>query len=127
MAQHLAPFVQKLRDNAGRDATLGDLNGRLDHRQDESLDAESVMVEVAPLRCHKAVHQMIGVGMIGQKGREPLLRQAKHRFVVPERVVGIETDCGNRHCLSPLFLCGAMLIWWNRPRHPSPGPESHAS
>ena len=41
------------------------------------------------------------VRVLGQQGAEPILRQPEDRFVVPEGVVGIETDRGDPHGRGP--------------------------
>ena len=75
---------------------LGDLDRRLDHRQREALDAEAVDAEVALLGVEQAARDVARLGVLGEQRREALLRQPVEALVVPERVVGIETDRRDR-------------------------------
>jgi hypothetical protein len=75
---------------------LRNLDGCLDHRQGEALDAESVMPDIAPLRFQQPFRELLGIGMLGEEFYEPLLRQSVETLVLPERVVCIEADGRDR-------------------------------
>ena len=96
--QHLLPGRDQFRDDAGGYLLVGHLDGGFDHRQGEALDPESVMAEVAPFRSQQPVVQVVAVGIVFQQSRESLLRQAEEAFVLPERIVRIEADCGQIPC-----------------------------
>ena len=92
VAQHLATGVEHLADDVTRHLAVGDIDRRLDHRQREAFDAEAVMLDVAPLGRQQMLGQMVRIGIVAQQLGESLLRQLEEPLVMPERVVGIETD-----------------------------------
>jgi hypothetical protein len=51
---------------------------------------------------------VVAVGVVAQKFGEAVLRQTEEPFVVPEGVIGVETD-GRQHSLSVPLRIGPFL------------------
>ncbi len=92
VAEQIAPGIDDLVDDGGGDAALGHLDGGLDHRQGEPLDAEAIGLEITPLGLEKPVGQGLGLGIIGEQAGEALLGHPVILLVLPQRVVGVEAD-----------------------------------
>ena len=69
MGQHLLPGLDDLPDHPRRHPFAGDLDRGLDHRQDEALDAEPVVPEIAPLGRFEPLGQMIRARRSRRAGR----------------------------------------------------------
>ncbi len=96
MGQQVPPDVEDLGDNSRGHRALGNLDGRLDHRQGEALDAETVMGEIAPLGGKQALRDPLAFGVICKKFGEMPLGQLVEVLVLPKGIVGIEADGGQR-------------------------------
>jgi hypothetical protein len=92
MVQHLVSPLEDPLHFRARHPRLGELDGGLDHRQDEALDAVAEVAEVLHLRGEEPVPHPLR-GMVGrQHPGELRLRGVEDRLVVPERVVRVERD-----------------------------------
>ena len=91
--QHLLPGIDQLTQDSTWHPVFGDLKGCFDHRQHKAFHAEPIVPQIAPLSRQQPVTQVIRVGMIAQQIGESLLRDPKEPFVVPKRIIGIETNC----------------------------------
>ena len=76
--QHRLAGLDHRLDVAGLDPPVGDLDRRLDHRQDEALDAVAEQAEVAPLGVEQPAVD-IGRQRLAQHGAELLLRHGEDR------------------------------------------------
>ena len=92
VGEHLVAGLEDLADHPCRNAILGHLHRRLDHRQHEALDAVAVAVKVPFLGGEKPLVEVIAGGVVREDIGESLLRQDEEALVVPERVVGVEAD-----------------------------------
>ncbi len=98
MAEHVLGVVDDRLDVGDVHPPAGDLDGGLDHRQREALDAEAVAPDIAALGLQKPGLEMVAAGIIRQQFREMVVGQAEEALVVPERIVGVEGDGGKgRH------------------------------
>ena len=94
MHQHVTTCGQDLADRRRRDAAAGQLDRGLDHGKREALDAETVKLEVAPLRFVQPPRNLLPVAMLRQQVDEALFGQPIELLVLPKRVVGVEADGG---------------------------------
>ena len=90
MLQHILPRGDQLGDDGTGHGVVSHLKRRFDHRQDESLDAKTIVPDVAPLGLQQPRHQRIAIGVRRQQLCEPLLCQLEETLVVPQRIIRIE-------------------------------------
>ena len=100
VGEHVLARGDDLGNHGGRNALVCDLDRCFDHREHEAFDAEAILAKIAALSLQELGAQMIRVGVVGEKFRESLLGQAEEFFVLPQRIVGIEADCGEFLCHS---------------------------
>jgi hypothetical protein len=79
VGEHLAAHGEDLGHRRAGDAVVRHLHGRLDHRQDETLDAESVEAEVAPLGLQQPFAQVRPRDVVAQELLEAVLGAAEER------------------------------------------------
>ena len=111
VGQHIPPCFKDLGNNQGRHASIGDFDGGFDHRQHKPLNPKPVVTDVALFSFQKPFIQMIALGVVGQKVSESFLCQLEKAFVVPKRIVGIETDCLQFSCHSRILVPVPPFLW----------------
>ena len=94
MGEQVAPGAENFADRLAVDPSAGHLEGGLDHRQGEALDAVAVETEVAALGGEQPRRNVAGLAVLAEDRRETLLRHPVEALVLPERIVGIEADGG---------------------------------
>ena len=94
VGEHVAARLQDVADDRRRDAALGDLDRCLDHRQRETLDAETVALKVPPFRLQEPRAGVLRVRVVAEQRLEARLGEAEELLVLPERIVGVEADGG---------------------------------
>ena len=121
MGRHLAPGGKDLADDGGRHLPARDLDRGLDHREREALDAEAVEAEIALLGLQQPAGNLGRLAMLAEQGDEAVLGQAEELLVLPERVVGVETDGGELSPSSDLPVIASDSEAIRRPRSAGPG------
>ena len=96
MGGHLTSEMQQVLQQARRHLAVGHLDRGLDHRQHEALPAETVDLEIALLGFQQMVTKALDRRIGREQRREALFGQTKDTLRVPERVVRIECDGGDR-------------------------------
>lgn len=96
MGQQIAADIEDLGDHGRRHLALGDLDRGFHHRQGEALDAETILAELRFSASSSRCEMRSPFGIVGQEFGEMLFRQAVELFVLPERIVCIEADRGER-------------------------------
>ncbi len=89
---HFLGKVDELLDLVALDAAFGQLDGCLDHGKREALDAVTKVVEVVDLRFVQPFLDPFGRVIGGEELGEPGLRVDEEWLVVPQSVVGVESD-----------------------------------
>src|SRR5580698_4799777 len=86
--------LHQLMDVGGRDAALGDGDGRFHHRQRHALCAIAEQLQIAPLGGqHARLYVRIGdIHIAPDQRRELHAGLAVIALAVPERIVAVETD-----------------------------------
>ena len=79
-------------DIASADARIRDLDRRLDHGQREALDAVAEDGEIASFDLEQLRVDRRHIRVVTEQFAQLMLRIGKQLFVVPQRVVAIESD-----------------------------------
>jgi hypothetical protein len=72
------------------------------------------MAQISPFCLQKAVMQVVGLCVVGKQARKVILGHPVAGFMVPQRIVSIETD--GRQCHVPPSLSGQF---WREEAYPA--------
>ena len=80
-------------------------------------EPEAVEPEIAPLGLQQLLPDRVRIGMLGQHVEDLFLGEPEDALIMPERIVGIETDRGDgaRHATSDKAARGATQLLVPRP------------
>ena len=94
-------------DLLGGDLPLGGLDGGLDHREDEPLDAVAEDGHVVPFQFNEPLVEVHIGEIAGHQASHAVLVVGEDRLVVPQGVVGIEADGVDHE--APLPACNPVV------------------
>ena len=72
-------------------AFVGHVERCFNHREDEPFNAKTVVAKISPFGLKQPFGKVIRLCMIGQQLKKPILRELEKAFVVPQRIICVET------------------------------------